>query len=122
MFCITGLLSPYPTLNAILASVRAEPLAVVVMDDQGNARWTLPRDFTSSTIRTLKFVLRAYGEEDLFDETAAQSLWATPQQRTTTTGAPGQAEETARELDDNPPDKSAGAKDEDDTDSEVEVI
>ena len=104
------------------ASVRAEPLAVVVMDDQGNARWTLPRGFTSSTIRTLKFVLRAYGEEDLFDETAAQSLWATPQQRATTTVAPSQAEETARELDDTSPDKSAGAKDENDTDPEVDVI
>ncbi len=62
------------------ASVRSEPLAIAPVDARGFAQWDPSAVLVSSPVRPLKFVLRAYGENGLFDETAPQSLWIGPQQ------------------------------------------
>jgi uncharacterized repeat protein (TIGR01451 family) len=60
------------------SSVRDEPVAILDVDGRGFAQWTPPNANTSDPIQPLKFVLRAYGAQGRFDETAAQSLWMTP--------------------------------------------
>ena len=59
-------------------SLRAEPRAIQAVDDQGFAEWHPDLGEVDSPIRPLKFVLRVYAENGLFDETAPQSLWLTP--------------------------------------------
>ena len=59
-------------------SLRAEPLAIAEIDRQGFAHWQPTAMDGASPARPLKFVLRAYGENGLFDETAPQSLWMIP--------------------------------------------
>jgi uncharacterized repeat protein (TIGR01451 family) len=59
-------------------SVRAEPLAIAKVDRRGFAKWQPPAAETDSPKKPLKFVLRAYGEDGVFDETAPQRLWMTP--------------------------------------------
>ena len=54
-------------------SVRAEPLAVIETDRRGFAEWTPTASRTS--MDSLAFVLRVYGEDGSWDETAPQSLW-----------------------------------------------
>ena len=61
------------------ASVRSEPLAIAPVDARGFALWDPSAVRASSPLRPLKFVLRAYGEGGLFDETAPQSLWLGPE-------------------------------------------
>jgi hypothetical protein len=60
-------------------SLRSEPLAVVPVAPSGMATWTPPADLeVEAPKRALQFVLRAYGEDGSFDETAPQSLWLSP--------------------------------------------
>lgn len=60
------------------ASPRAEPVAVIPLDNQGFGAWNPAGEAARSPLRPLAFVLRAYGEDGQFDETAPQSLWLTP--------------------------------------------
>ncbi len=60
------------------SSVRDEPLAVIPLDRRGLGAWQPDLAAATSPLRPLKFVLRAYGEQGLFDETAPQTLWLTP--------------------------------------------
>lgn len=54
------------------ASTMSEPLTVLELDANGFARWTVGAD----TPQQLFYVLRAYGDEGRFDETAPQELVA----------------------------------------------
>ncbi len=63
-------------------SVRAEPLAVVVLGPTGVGEWQ-PASIEAFTAprRELKYVLRVYDEQGRFDETAPQSLWMISEQQ-----------------------------------------
>jgi uncharacterized repeat protein (TIGR01451 family) len=56
-------------------SVRDRPLAVVEMDADGMARWQAGLEAFSAPLHKLKYLVRVYGEEGLFDETSTQPLW-----------------------------------------------
>jgi len=56
-------------------SLQAEPLAVVAVGQDGLATWQPDPKRFPAPVRALKFVLRAYGAEGRFDETAPQQLW-----------------------------------------------
>ncbi len=56
-------------------SVQAAPLAVVEVGPDGLAEWQPAVERFAAPMRELKYVLRAYGEQSRFDETAPQSLW-----------------------------------------------
>jgi flagellar motor protein MotB len=58
-------------------SLRAMPLAVVEIDDGGLAQWRPVVEPFEGPVHKLKYVLRAYGADGAFDETAPQSLWLT---------------------------------------------
>ena len=73
-------------------SVRDVPLAVVEVDRRGFARWQ-PESFASRVpFEPLAFVLRAYGEDELWDETAPQSLWLLPREEDSVRALPASAE------------------------------
>jgi len=56
-------------------STREEPLAVVKLDQQGEAEWQAKyEEFVAPQIE-LKYVLRVYDKQGNFDETRPQSLW-----------------------------------------------
>ena len=59
-------------------STRATPLAIAEIDAQGFASWTPELESPRTPVEPLMFVLRAYGKDGQFDETAAQSLWLAP--------------------------------------------
>ena len=67
-------------------SVRSDPIATATVDDRGVAEWQpsttekLESLKVSSPMAPLKFLVRVYGEDGRFDETAPQSLWLTPEQ------------------------------------------
>ncbi len=56
-------------------SLRGEPLAVVPLDVDGNARWRAEFDSYQAPGRVLKYVLRVYDAQGYFDETREQRLW-----------------------------------------------
>jgi uncharacterized repeat protein (TIGR01451 family) len=56
-------------------SVRDAPLAVLEMDADGMARWQPGSEALSAPLRKLKYLVRVYGQEGLFDETSTQPLW-----------------------------------------------
>jgi flagellar motor protein MotB len=56
-------------------SLRDEPLAVVETDRRGFAEWMPGADPARSSMKHMAFVLRVYGEDGSWDETAPQSLW-----------------------------------------------
>jgi flagellar motor protein MotB len=58
-------------------SVRETPLEVIAVDPTGLAQWQPSPDRFKTPVRELKYVLRAYGDNGAFDETAAQPLWLT---------------------------------------------
>ncbi len=60
-------------------SLRDTPLAIVPVDDNGNAGWSAEFDEYHAPGRTLKYVLRVYDGEGHFDETAEQNLWLVDQ-------------------------------------------
>ena len=56
-------------------SVQAEPVAVLPIDNHGVASWQPKARRFRAPAHELKYVLRAYGAKDRFDETTPQSLW-----------------------------------------------
>ena len=58
-------------------SPQAEPLAVLPVDERGNAHWQPPADSFASPVRELSYVLRSYDAQGQFDETEPQPLWLT---------------------------------------------
>lgn len=56
-------------------SERAEPQAVVPVDESGRADWAVDFDAIEASGRDLKYLLRVYDEQGRFDETSAQTLW-----------------------------------------------
>ncbi|MDH5567747.1 MAG: OmpA family protein, partial [Myxococcales bacterium] len=56
-------------------SLQSEPLAVAAVDRAGFAQWRPDPASFAAPVRELKYVLRAYGAEGRFDETAPQVLW-----------------------------------------------
>jgi len=58
-------------------SLRAVPLDVVAVDADGLAMWQPEEERFRAPLRELKYVLRAYGHDGTFDETAPQPLWLT---------------------------------------------
>ncbi len=63
-------------------SLRSDPLAIAKVGRRGIAQWHPTLGNVGSPLRPIKFVLRVYGENGLFDETAPQSLWLTPDRTT----------------------------------------
>lgn len=56
-------------------SLRAEPFAIVPVDDAGRAQWLANIDEYQAPGHTLRYVIRVYDSEGRYDETSAQSLW-----------------------------------------------
>ena len=56
-------------------SVESEPLAVVRIGNDGLATWHPLLPEINGPVFELAYVLRAYGEDGVFDETIAQPLW-----------------------------------------------
>ncbi|MEJ2598413.1 MAG: OmpA family protein [Anaerolineales bacterium] len=56
-------------------SVRDTPLAVVEIDADGMAQWQPEFKSFSAPVRKLKYLVRVYDKEGLFDETSTQPLW-----------------------------------------------
>lgn len=80
-------------------SPRGTPLAVAPIDEQGFAHWTpgvageasaMPP--VPSPAAPLQFVVRAYGQDGRFDETAPQSLWLAPSGSVAPIGEPDPAD------------------------------
>jgi len=60
-------------------AVRDQPLAVVVVDEDGRGSWSADFDNYSAPGRTLKYLARVYADNGLFDETDPQPLWVIDQ-------------------------------------------
>ncbi|NIW23521.1 MAG: hypothetical protein GWN29_02620, partial [Gammaproteobacteria bacterium] len=58
-------------------SLRAIPLDVVAIGSDGLATWQPEEERFRAPMRELRYVLRAYGHDGTFDETAPQPLWLT---------------------------------------------
>ena len=56
-------------------SLRDEPIAVVPFDADGLAQWKAAFDDYRAPGKVVKYVLRVYSDDGLFDETREQSLW-----------------------------------------------
>ncbi len=56
-------------------SVRATPMAVVAVGQDGHAEWQPSFDTYEAPGRELQYVLRVYDQQGNFDETAPQPLW-----------------------------------------------
>jgi len=56
-------------------SLEAVPLAIVALGPDGSAEWQPSVGSFAAPSRELKYVLRAYGKDDTFDETIPQPLW-----------------------------------------------
>ena len=56
-------------------SLESEPLDVIDIDLDGVAQWQPPPAKIRGPVDELAYVLRAYGEDDNFDETKPQPLW-----------------------------------------------
>ena len=56
-------------------SMRAEPLAIVPVDDTGLAEWQPAPQILAGPARQLKYLLRAYDPKGNFDETDTRPLW-----------------------------------------------
>ncbi len=56
-------------------SLQAEPLVVIEVDSDGFAEWQPAAELFAKPERELKYVLRAYGAEGQFDETAPRPIW-----------------------------------------------
>jgi len=60
-------------------SVRAEPFAVVPLDEAGQGRWQPDLEAYAAPGRELKYLVRVYDAEGNFDETVPQPLWVVDQ-------------------------------------------
>lgn len=76
-------------------SLQSAPLAVVGVDDAGNAEWLPTAGQLASAAHELKFVLRAYDANGAFDETDGQPLWLKHEAEP---DAPPSGEPAAREV------------------------
>jgi flagellar motor protein MotB len=56
-------------------SLEATPLAIVALGPDGSAQWQPSVGSFVAPTRELKYVLRAYGKDNTFDETIPQPLW-----------------------------------------------
>jgi hypothetical protein len=56
-------------------SLQAVPLAILSVDDAGQAEWQPPAEALPGPMRELRYVLRAYDAQGRFDETDARPLW-----------------------------------------------
>ncbi|MEM8768005.1 MAG: OmpA family protein [Pseudomonadota bacterium] len=56
-------------------STEAEPMAVIPVDDLGEAEWRPETEQFDGPVRELKYVLRAYDAQGIFDETYPRPLW-----------------------------------------------
>lgn len=56
-------------------SLRDEPLAVIPVDENGEAQWQSEFDAHYAPARELKYVLRVYDADGHFDQTREQALW-----------------------------------------------
>jgi len=72
-------------------STRSTPVSVIDVDDAGRALWHPQIAVAAGPVRELKYVLRAYGADGNFDETASQPLWLTSRRETTRGSAAGPA-------------------------------
>jgi flagellar motor protein MotB len=57
------------------ASIQSSPLVTLPIGADGYAEWRPESQDFVGPVQELKYVLRAYGEADLFDETAPRPLW-----------------------------------------------
>jgi hypothetical protein len=60
-------------------SVQDMPIAVIQMDTDGMAQWQPDFESFSAPVRKLKYLVRVYDKNGLFDETTPQSLWVADQ-------------------------------------------
>lgn len=59
----------------INASTRSEPVAIVPLDSDGKGEWQAEFESFNAPSRKIKYVLRVYNDEGLYDQTKAQTLW-----------------------------------------------
>jgi len=57
------------------ASTEADPLAVLAIGPDGYAEWRPDSQSFKGPTQELKYLLRAYGSDDSFDETTSRPLW-----------------------------------------------
>jgi hypothetical protein len=57
------------------ASAESEPLDVIEIGEDGTAKWDPPADLIRAPAEELTYVLRAYGDDERFDETRPSPLW-----------------------------------------------
>jgi flagellar motor protein MotB len=60
-------------------SVNDVPIEVIAMDPDGMAQWQPEFATFSAPVRKLKYLVRVYDDNGLFDETTSQILWVTDQ-------------------------------------------
>jgi len=56
-------------------STRDTPVAIVALDEHGEAQWQVAIDEYTTPRTLLKYVLRVYDKQDNFSETGEQTLW-----------------------------------------------
>jgi flagellar motor protein MotB len=89
--------------------LQAVPLAVIPVDDQGEAEWQPPAQPLEGPVRELKFVLRAYDAKGHFDETEPHTLWLVREASTDAAAASAAPESDATSGTPAAPAPSAGA-------------
>ena len=67
-------------------STRATPVKVVSLNADGKGRWQFDLQYQAPRLE-LKYVLRVYNKDGLFDETSVQSLWVVDELETDISGA-----------------------------------
>jgi len=60
-------------------SVHDTPIAVIEVDTDGMAQWQADFESFSASLRKLKYLVRVYDKQNLYDETTPQSLWVVDQ-------------------------------------------
>jgi len=60
-------------------SVHDTPIAVLQIDEDGMAQWQPDSDTFTAPVRKLKYLVRVYDKNGLFDETIPQPLWVVDQ-------------------------------------------
>jgi len=60
-------------------AVHDTPIAVIEVDTDGMAQWQADFESFSAPLRALKFLIRVYDKQNLFDETTPQPLWVADQ-------------------------------------------
>ncbi|WP_321391300.1 OmpA family protein [uncultured Desulfuromusa sp.] len=60
-------------------SIRDIPIAVIPLDDNGRGEWQADSEIYSAPVTTLKYLVRVYAADGLFDETLPQPMWLVDQ-------------------------------------------